>query len=251
MSGFDADEAALMKKPKPVGWFAAGLIGILALGFAAAYYFPLQEAHSTLLAKHEELAKKSAELDHTLKTKVQSLGTTAQRKDELDQFIKKGQEVESKLAGQLQVVQATAERQLTPYVKGKLATVSVAEEELIIAFSERATFSPHTERMIPQVQTQICKVVGAFGQHRDFRVSVEAVISKAEKDSWALASKRAATAAALLTERCQLDVELVVAQGRVVETDSPAQALVIHWGPMQSARLKASEAPAENGATVK
>lgn len=243
LSGFEMDEAALVKKPKPIGWFAAGLVAIAALGFAAAYHLPLQEAHSTLLEKHEQLAKKSNELDQALKSKVQALSGTEQRRDALENFVKSGQEAEAKLKSQLELVQATAERQLAPYTKAKMARLEVKDDELLIAFTERAAFSPHSERLVPQLGAQICKAVAGLSQN-GHQVAVEALVPEDEKDSWALAGKRAAAAAGLIAERCQVKAESVVAQARLVNPGATSDALVLHLGPSTPTVLRASQAPA-------
>ena len=244
MSAFDLDEAALVKKPKPIGWFAAGLIGVAALGFVGAYYLPLQAAHTTLLEKHEELAKKSNELDQALKDKNKALTSSTQRKDELERFVKGGTEAENKLKSQLQIEQATAERQLTAYIKAKLAHVEVADTELVLGFSERAVFSPHAEKMIPQSQTQICKAIQSIGQNKDFTLRVETRTPATEKDAWALSAARAAAAAELLTARCKVDAGQVVAESNLTSGDEAGDALVIHVSAKESPLLKASQAPA-------
>lgn len=243
LSGFDLDEAALVKKPKPIGWFAAGLIAVLSLGFVGAYYLPLQAAHTTLLEKHEQLAKKSNELDHALKDKSKELTSTTQRRDDLERFVKGGTEAETKLNSQLQIEQATAERQLAAYIKAKLAHVEVAEAELALGFSERAVFFPHAEKMIPQSQAQICKAIQTIGQNKDFKLRVETRTLVDEKDAWALSAARAAAAAELLTARCKIDPIMVVAESNLVSGDQAQDALVIHVSAKDSPLLKASQAP--------
>ncbi len=243
LSGFEMDEAALVKKPKPIGWFAAGLIGIGALGFVAAYYLPLQEAHSTLLEKHEELAKKSSELDQTLKSKTQTLSGTEQRRDALEVFIKSGQEAEAKLKSQLEMAQATADRQLAAYTKGKLARIELKPDALLIAFTERASFSPHSDRLVPQLGGQICKATSSLSQNTQFRVTVEAAVPEDEKDAWKLASQRAAAAAGLLADRCQVKLDNLSAQARLVKAGASADALILHLEPNAPAFLRASQAP--------
>ena len=244
LSGFDMDEAALVKKPKPIGWFAAGLILILALGFVAAYHLPLQEAHATLLEKHEQLAKKSAELDQALKAKVEALKTTTERKDNLERFLKAGQEGESKVKSQIDVAQATAERQLSAYVRAKLARIEPAHEELTIGFSERAVFANHSERIVPQVTSQICKATDSLGQNSDFELTAEVLVAQEEKDAWELAGERAGAVGDLLAGKCKLDPAKVAVRASLTSSE-PDQVLVLHLGPAESPRLKASEAPAE------
>jgi len=243
LSGFEMDEAALVKKPKPIGWFAAGLIGIGALGFIAAYYLPLDEAHSTLLEKHEALAKKSNELDQTLKSKTQTLSGTEQRRDALEVFIKSGQEAEAKLKSQLEMAQATAERQLAPYTNGKLARVELKPDALVIAFTERASFSPHSDRLVPQLGGQICKATASLSQSTQFQVTVEASVPEDEKDAWKLASGRAAAAAGLLVDRCQVKLENISAQARLVKAGASTDALTLHVEPSSPVFLRASQAP--------
>jgi len=243
LSAFDLDEAALVKKPKPLGWFAAGLVAIVALGFAAAYYLPLNEAHSALLEKHEALAKKSNELDQALRARGKDLTTATQRKDELERFLKQGQDAEAKLKSQFEIVKATAERQLAAYVKAKLAHIESAASELTIGFSERAAFAPHTERMIPQVQSQICKAMESVGQGKDFKTIVETRVPEDEKDAWALAAKRVAVAADLLTTRCKVERERVSAQAVLVAAGTTGDALVLRVAPKASPLLAASQAP--------
>ncbi len=244
LSAFDIDEAALAKKPKPIGWFAAGIIAIGALGFAAAYYMPLHSAHGTLLEKHEQLAKKSNELDQALKAKVQSLKTTTERKDDLERFLKKGRDAESKVKSQVDVAQATAENQLKAYIKAKLVHVDPSHEKLTIAFSERAVFSRGSERIVPQVKRQLCKAVESAGKN-DFRLVAEVRVAEDEKDAWELAGKRAAGIGAVLAAGCKLSADTLAVQAVLAGKDEVKDALVLHLGPDTTPRLRASDAPSE------
>lgn len=224
----DLDEQALVKKPKPVGWFVAGAIAIVAGTAFAAYYFPLNSAHEKLVQEHEALAKKSAELDHSLKAERARLATSEGGRDALQKFVDTAAATEKERKGRLQTVLATVERELAPFVKAKLLEIETDSEGIKLSFEERAIFRPGSSATGPSAQRTLCKTVGGLTGAKDFTVESTARAASTDSKYWETATERAKNVTELLARSCSFPAhKLRAIADRPSSNDSKGPALIV------------------------
>lgn len=225
----DPDEQALVKKPKPVGWFAAGAVFIVAGTAFAAYYFPLSSAHQKLVAEHEALAKKSAELDHALKAERSELAKTEGSRAALQKFVDTGVAAEKERKGRLQTIVATIERELAPFVKAKLLEIETDSEGIKLSFQERAMFRPGSSGAGPSAKQTLCKAVTGLTGAKDFTVEAIARAKSDDSKYWETATERAKNVAEILDKSCSFPGhKLRAVADRPSSSDSNSPALVLH-----------------------
>lgn len=224
----DLDEQALVKKPKPIGWFAAGAIAIVAGTAFAAYYVPLQSAHEKLVQAHEALAKKSAELDHSLKADRAKLTNTEGGRDALQKFVDAAVATEKERKGRLQTVLATVERELAPFTKSKLLEIETDAEGIKLSFQERAIFRPGTSATAPSAQRTLCKAVAGLTGAKDFTVEATGRTAGDNSKYWEVATERAKNVAQLLEKSCSFPAhKLRAVADRPSASSSAGPALVL------------------------
>lgn len=246
----DLDEQALLKKPKPVGWFAAGAITIVAGAAFGAYYFPLSGAHSKLVQEHEALAKKSAELDHSLKAERAQLSKTEGGRDALQRFIDAGIATEKERKGRIQTVLATVERELAPFVKGKLLEIQTDAEGIQLMFQERAVFRPGAGGTAPNAQRTLCKAVGGLTGAKDFTVEATARAASDDAKYWDTATERAKNVAEALDKGCSFPAHKVRAVAdRPASNDGKGPALIMQLRLDREKVFSPNDAP-QGGASV-
>lgn len=239
----DQDEQALMKKPRPIGWFAAGAVSILALGFAFGFYMPLSSAHEKLLGEHEKLAQKSQELDHALKGKTASLSATEGKRQELERFVTTGRDAEKTLKSQAEIAHATAANSLAAFTKAKLVESKVTDTGLEISYAEKVLFRPRTSSLLPQAKRPFCAAADALKQNSDWVVRVRTTADPGDDKYWETAGERAGTLAAALKDSCGISEDKIsVAVVRPAAGDD-ASRIIAEYGPLSLPRLKGSEAP--------
>ncbi len=151
----DADENALAKKPRPIGWFVAGAITIATAAFVLSYYLPLSTAHATLASEYEKLAEKSRELDHSLRGNQKALESTEAGRAELQKFVDGGAAAEKELTVRLNTTQATAENQLEAFIKAKLVELSLKGPALEFSFKDAALFRPGATALSPRASLPV------------------------------------------------------------------------------------------------
>lgn len=244
-STLEEDLAALRPKPRPVGWFVAGLVTLLGLGFALGYYTPLSRAHDALLQKHEELARKAAELDQSLKTTGESLKAAEARRNALEKFVAQGADLARGQKSQFEIAEATAKNELKSFEKAKLLSLSVREEGLVAEVQASALFRPNSDALAPSAARVLCGLADLTKREDTWRLRAEAFGDfKDEKKYWELSGKRASAIGELLMTKCQLDeqkIEVISVRPSEGSDKTPLEILV---GPAQVARLKAADAPA-------
>jgi hypothetical protein len=247
-SMLDEDEQALLKKPRPIGWFIAGVVTIAAGAFVAGYYMPLSQAHSKLLKKHQGLAQKADELDHSLKKDRSSLAATDTRRAALQKFIDGGAKVEKEASARVEMMAATAQTQLTAFTKAKLLEIEVEPSSLRLSFQDKALFRPRSSVPSGSAKSTLCKAVGGLAAEKDWGLTVVTRAPAGDKKYWETVGKRGAALAKILEERCDVPshqirvrTERPVAEG---EEDN-AGVTEIFLGPQNEARFSASAAPPE------
>lgn len=247
----DLDEQALVKKSKPVGWFVAGAIAIVAGTAFAAYYFPLVSAHTKLVGEHEALAKKSAELDHSLKSERAALAKTEGGRDALQRFVDAGIATEKERKGRLQTVLATVERELAPFVKSKLVEIETDAEGIRLSFQEKAIFRPGAVGTAPNAGRTLCKAVGGLTGAKDFTVEATARSVSDDSKYWETATERAMNVAELFEKTCSFPGHKLRAIADRPSTDTKGTALLVHlrldrekvFSPNDAPQVSASVAP--------
>lgn len=240
----DEDEQALMKKPRPVGWFAAGALAVGSLGFVFAFYMPLSSAHDALLESHEKLAKKSHELDHALKTKTQALATTEERRASLERFVSAAGDQEKSLQAKFEIAHATAENELKAFAKAKLVETAVGDGGVELQYSEKLLFRPGAAALGPQAKRSVCVVSQMLQRSDDWTVTLHVPAGEKDTKYWETAGDRVAALADLIESGCSVAPQKIVAAAvRPGEGDKDAQAIKLVIGPKVLPRVKGSEAP--------
>lgn len=248
----DLDEQALVKKPKPVGWFVAGAVAIVAFSAFGAYYFPLQSAHSKLVKEHEALAKKSAELDHSLKAERAQLSKSEGGRDALQRFVDAAVATEKERKGRIETVLATVERELAPFVKSKLLEIGTDAEGIRLSFQERAIFRPGAAGTAPNATRTLCKAVAGLTGAKDFTVEATARAASDDAKYWETATARAKNVAEALDKGCSFPAHKVRAiSDRPASGDAKGPALIVQlrldrekvFSPNDAPQVSASVAP--------
>jgi hypothetical protein len=219
LSDFEPDEHALMKKPRPVGWFFAGLGALATLTLGFGYFMPLSGAHETLVAEHEKLAQKSRELDHALKESQKSLKETEAGRSDLRQFIDGAAQTAQGNAAVLRLASATAENELKPFISSKLVTMEVQPRGLVYTFADKVLFRGETAATSPQARIPLCKAVGGLTAQKTWVVRSTTRASKDDKKSWATAGERAGNLGGLLEASCKISPERILSAASGLDED--------------------------------
>jgi hypothetical protein len=244
----DADEQALVRKPRPVGWFVAGILLIATVAGTFGYYVPLSAAHQKLVKAHEGLAKKASELDHALKQDRAVLASTEAGRAALQKFVDAGAEAEKESTARIDAVRAIAEDQLKGFTKGKLLEISTERVGLRLAFQEKALFLPRSAVASGGAKAVLCKAVGSIATEKDWLVT--AVVRAPENDTkyWETAADKGAALAKILSEGCKFPSDnIVVRAAGSVSSDgksTPAGVTEIYLGPQAPPHFSPGDAPA-------
>ncbi len=240
----DADENALAKKPRPIGWFVAGAITIASAAFVLSYYLPLSTAHATLASEYEKLAEKSRELDHSLRGNQKALESTEAGRAELQKFVDGGSAAEKELSVRLTTTQATAENQLEAFIKAKLVELSLDGPALEFSFKDAALFRPGATTLSPRASLPLCRAVAALTSEKSWTVTVTTTAPSADKDYWKTAGEKSAALAVAIEKACQVDASQIIARSeRPSEEQKPLRTLV-SISPAEPPHLDLTKAPA-------
>ncbi len=240
----DPDEQALVRKPRPIGWFAAGIIFIAAIGFVLGVYLPLSQAHDTLLSTHEVLAKKSSELDQALRKKSETLDDTETKRADLASFVDKARENEKSLATRVEQSSATASSQLSAYLKTKHVSLETTKEDVRVTIDQVILFRPGGTDVTPQAKRPLCGVAKAIGQEKEWLLTVKARAPLDDKKYWETASARAGSLAAELETKCGVSAaQLSAIAERPAEGSDLNSKIDFIVGPRIPLRLRIEDAP--------
>lgn len=233
LSDLELDEHALIKKKRPWGWFMAGLVALGAITFGLGFALPLDRAHATLQGEHEALAKKAAELDQAFIATKTKLDSTEKERSELERLVTTVRDGRKELASRLQIVGATAERQLAPYVKAKLATVAVNPETLQISLKNRLVFMPRSAKVNPRLKKTLCTSVEGAAQEKGWRVTATISPEAGNDDPWEALGERSGTLAALLGDECKLSPEAFRTQIGLTSQGLEEDSTQLSIGPLE------------------
>lgn len=234
------EENALVKKPKPIGWFIAGLMGIGFAGFAAAFYLPLTSAHELLVAEHEKLAQKAQELDQTVRSRGSELASASGRKDALESFIATAAEKEKAYRTKSQELDKSVADGMDKLVRAKQVSVESGDDGSRISVSNALLFKPKTSKPLPAALKVACAVAYAT-KGRDAKIRVEIGANAGDKEAFTNAAAQAGAIADLLAA-CKLESSAVSVH---VETSAPSDkaTLVVTSGAPPSFSALAAPAP--------
>lgn len=241
-ASLDPDEQALVKKPRPIGWFFAILILVAALGFAGGVYLPLSQAHATLLTAHEQLAKKSSELDETLKGETESLKTCDTTRTALTGFVTGGAEKERALTNRISMNSATVENDLQPFIQAKLVTLEPTESEIRVTLAEKLVFRPGGGTVSPQAKRPVCGVAKAVAQEKDWVIRALIRGPSSDKKYWATVGERTGSLAEFLENRCGVDVAQIESVATKVADAAKGEVRLV-VGPREQPCLRGAQAP--------
>lgn len=241
-SDLDVDEQALIKKKRPWGWFAAGLVAIVALTFATGFALPLHRSHATLKTEHEALAKKAAELDHALIKTKKKLGETEEQRSRLEKKIARVTEARAELSSRLDMAATTAERQLESLIEADIANVSKSSDSVEISLPNRVVFLPRSTRVSPSIIRSLCRAVESIGKERTWQLTAVVTLPQKAEDPWEKSGEQAGALATRLIESCELPSRRVSTSTREVPADGRTETTILTLGP-----AKAPQLPHETG----
>jgi len=202
LADLDLDERALLKKPRPWGWFAAGVATIGFLAFALGYAMPLRRAHTLLATEHEGLAQKARELDHALGKANATLATTESARGGLQQKVTKVTEARQALKATIDSAAATVERQVSGLVKAKVVQVKASDEHMDVLIQPKKLFLPRSANLNPGLTSSLCKMLAPLDQDKGLRLDVTVPVVAEEKEPWKMAGEQAAAIAQTISDKC-------------------------------------------------
>jgi len=236
LADLDLDERALIKKSRPWGWFAAGLVTIGLLGFGLGYALPLSRAHTLLAAEHEALAQKARELDHALSKATGTLSKTESERSGLQAKVSKVAEARQALKSSIEVAAATIERQVGSLVKAKVVQVTPGDDRLDVFIQQKKLFLPSSANLNPGLTASLCKMLAPLEQDKTLKLEIAVPIDSEEKEPWKMASERAAAIAQSLSDKCSTPADRMRAS---VLSDSSAQGRVtLRFAPSAAPALE-------------
>ncbi len=210
-------------KPRPWGWFLAGLLALGTTGFVLSYYLPLTRAHDALVMEHEKLGTKAAELDHALRTTQEKLDATEKERARLQATEDERAAAAKATNDKLQIAKATVENVLASSVKNQRVTIESDGATLSLEFGKPWIYSPSSAKVSPTGRRLLCAAMKVIATDMRMRVAVSVPVAQdAPTEDWAQASEQAGAAAAVLLDGCgarAIPVRAEVRSGaEVVET---------------------------------
>jgi hypothetical protein len=237
MSSFGTEEMLLAKKPKPVGWMVAGLMGLGLAALGLGYYMPLLKAHTMLIDAHDVLAKKAAGLDGQLRTQGSSLSETTARRDALERVLSEAAEKESAFSQKAASVRSGLESALAKLVQAKQATLRTAGPAAVAVTPQNLLFRPQSEKTLPFASKFACTVAKALPKSSGAELVVNVLASDAA--SLPAAAARAGSLAQVLVESCHVDA----AQVRAMARAGSEEVVEVTVSPGEAPRLQAESIP--------
>jgi hypothetical protein len=228
------------RKPRPWGWFLAGLVALGSAGFVASYYLPLTKAHDALVQEHDQLGAKAAELDHALRTTQEKLDSTEQQRARL-QATEDGRAAALKATNdKLQIAKATIENVLASSIKQRRVSVDSQDAALTLEFGKAWIYQASSAKVSPIGRQLLCAAIKVVSSDMRLRATISVPVAKdAAAEDWATASEQAGAAAALLLDGCGTRVVPVGAEVRSGATASETVRLVITTEPEAGAKPSA------------
>ncbi len=239
----DLDEEVVKKKTHPLGWFVSGVL-VLALAVAlGGYYRPLNQAHSKLIIAQERLARKSQELDYSLRKTTQSLIVTESSRASLQKFVHEGTTTENAYKRQVETAGATAANLLKPYVKAKLVRFKELRAGIQVSFNSALLFRGAKPDISTRARLPVCKTTQLLTKKNNWTITVTTRARATDEDYWQIAAARGAHLADLLIRSCKIEPErILITSDRTDDSDISGYTDLL-LGPLTPPRLSPQDAP--------
>jgi len=219
----DLDALALRKKPKPIGWFAAGAVVIAGAGFVFAYYMPLRQAQAELTSRHEALAQKSHELDATLKKTRAELDKLTDEHGSLSREVTGEKDKERTRQAELDGAKSATEQALAPFAKSSGATYRVGAHGVHVTFPAATFFKSPAKVPLPRAVGIVCAAAKGLGVSPTSSLRIALDADGGDDAARKGAAEQAAGLAGLAATRCKIAPERVV-----FEVRRPADGAELH-----------------------
>ncbi|HSC86326.1 MAG TPA: hypothetical protein VLC09_03615 [Polyangiaceae bacterium] len=202
----DLDESALVKRPRPTGWYVAALLGLVGAGIVGAFYLPLRSAHSKLVGAHAELAQKTGALDRTLRETRGELEKVRGEKDRLSGSASERERSERDGVAQLERIAGTLKAAQAKAVQAGWLKIETDAQGVRATLPTAKVFVGVTPRLTPAAFGPLCASGESLKLPGEVALRVVLhVATGADAKAWSLAAERASEISRSLGERCKLD----------------------------------------------
>lgn len=172
----DLDAIALIRKPRPWGWFIAGLLAIGASGFVLGYYVPLRSAHHLIAKEHESLAKKSAELNHALVQTKAELETAAGKLRTLEVAERERVRRERSRADEYEAISGLIQQGAKALVAAKVLTVTSSPAEATASLPMEVAFPHGAKAVAPSLAKSLCAIGKSAKERPSLQLELELAV---------------------------------------------------------------------------
>lgn len=232
-----------------MGWgrILVGLIVIGVITFVGAYYVPLYRAHTTLSLEHGKVSGKVLELEKSL-TETRSTASALDTKLAALQTLQNERDSgKAEDAAEVERLHSELTDRLGRHAKKGGLSVGKDGSRVVVAITDTLVFSPRKLDVSPPGRLLLCELARASGTSR-FRVRAlgsedrpSPPLSQKYTTAWSLAAARAASVAEILSSKCGVKSERLLASAAPGARPSPAGSKL---GSEQiEIELSAAEAP--------
>lgn len=190
------------RKPRPWGWFLAGLLGIGGVSFLFSFYVPLKTSYDKLLGEHEALAKKARELDDTLVRTKSTLDATESKRASLQKGVDEKDSAARASSDRLSAVSAAVQKQIGKQIDSGMVKLETTPSEVVLRVDTAKVLAP-TGKVLPFGTKALCAVAGAISKDEGVGLSVSLPVSGDKGDVWGNAGKAAGGVAEAL-QKCKV-----------------------------------------------
>jgi hypothetical protein len=204
----DLDELSLIRKPRPWGWFVAGLLAIAGAGFVLAYHVPLRSAHRTLASEHEGLARKSAELSHALVETRAGLEVAAGKLHSLEVTERERVRAERSRGDEFEAISGLIQQGAKPLVSAEVLSVTSNSTEAQASLSAESVFPRGAKAVAPSLVKSLCQIVRPVKERTTLQLDVEiAYQGTLDAPGLALLSSQEGSLTSLMIGACKVPAE--------------------------------------------
>ena len=193
------------RKPRPWGWFLAGLLAIGGASFLLSFYVPLKSSYDKLLGEHEALAKKARELDDNFVRTKSALEATEVKRATLQKGVDEKDSAARASSDRLGAVSAAIQKQIGKQIESGLLKLETKPSEIVLRVDTAKVLAP-TGKVLPFGTKAFCAVAAAAGKDDGLSVSVALPVSGDKGDVWGNAGKAAGGVAEAL-QHCKMPSE--------------------------------------------
>jgi chemotaxis protein MotB len=186
-----------------------GLVGVAT--FVLGYYLPLHRAHAALSEQHRVMSGKAQAAATSLKQVQAELGTTKDRRDELERERFQRESLEKSALSKLDILKASLATKLEKLTSKGQAAVTLADGRLFVSLPESLVFTPNKAEVTPRGKAVLCDIAKSTTQNALHVGSVAADASGAApalegdfKSVWVYSAARAGNVAQTLEQGCSV-----------------------------------------------